>query len=191
MVNNKKYSLKVLPIVNSFEKGQFIGGIAELLELSLSENRTVVILCIGTDQSTGDSFGPLVGSLLVKERCVFPVFGTIEYPVDALNLQQTIKKIYKKFEKPIIFAIDASLGKKEQIGTLYFREGSLCPGKSTYKKLPAVGDFQLCAVVNECDSPFFPSKINETRLYHVYLLANETASIIMQCGKLSTENIKK
>jgi len=184
---DKKYRLKVLPIVNSFEKAQFIGGIAELFDLSLSENRTVVILCIGTDQSTGDSFGPLVGSLLVKGQCLFPVFGTLEYPVDALNLQYTIKKIYKKFENPIVFAVDASLGKKEQIGTLYFREGSLCPGKSTYKKLPAVGDFQLCAVVNECDSPFFPSKINETRLYHVYLLANEAANIIMQCCKLTTK----
>ncbi|MBO1910904.1 DUF1256 domain-containing protein, partial [Microvirga sp. 3-52] len=49
----------------------------------------LVFFCIGTDRSTGDSFGPLTGSRLTEFQAFpFPVFGTLESPLHALNLEQ-------------------------------------------------------------------------------------------------------
>ena len=35
---------------------------------SVLHSRPIVFVCIGTDRSTGDSLGPLIGSLLVRKR---------------------------------------------------------------------------------------------------------------------------
>src|SRR5438445_11299584 len=35
---------------------------------SALHNRPIVFVCIGTDRSTGDSLGPLIGSLLVEKN---------------------------------------------------------------------------------------------------------------------------
>ena len=64
---------------------------ARLYEMILEElergKKGVVFLCIGTDRSTGDSLGPLIGyKLKGKEEADIPVFGTLERPVHAMNL---------------------------------------------------------------------------------------------------------
>src|SRR5690606_31826424 len=52
----------------------------------------VDIVCVGTDRSTGDSLGPFIGSVLLrqKDKGFIPpsvsVYGTIHEPVHALNL---------------------------------------------------------------------------------------------------------
>lgn len=186
MITKENLMLKVIPSTNQLDKETFIQEITYKLESCLEYKREIVILCIGTDCSTGDAFGPLVGSLLKKNDFDLPVYGTIENPVDALNLNDNILFIQQKYNNPIILTVDASLGKKEQIGLLYFKMGSIMPGKAASKKLPKVGDAHLCAVVNELDSRYSPKKIHETRLYHVFLLANETVKILMElCSLLS------
>ena len=46
---------------------------------TLPKDRRVVIVCVGTDRSTGDSLGPLVGTHLHKLRSShFDLFGTLE-----------------------------------------------------------------------------------------------------------------
>lgn len=186
MITKENLRLKVIPSIHQLDKETFIQEITYKLECFFEQKRKIVILCIGTDCSTGDAFGPIVGSLLKKNHFHFPVYGTIENPVDALNLNETILFIQQKYNNPFILTIDASLGKKAQIGSLYFKMGSMIPGKAASKKLPKVGDAQLCAVVNELDSSFFPKKIHETRLYHVYLLASETVKILMEsCQRLN------
>ena len=53
----------------------------------------IAVVCIGTDRSTGDSFGPLVGFMLSRCRIYdFDVYGTIEEPVHAMNLKRPWKK---------------------------------------------------------------------------------------------------
>ena len=44
-------------------------------EMRASGRRQVVFLCIGTDRSTGDSLGPLIGSRLEAEQMNPPVQG--------------------------------------------------------------------------------------------------------------------
>ena len=66
----------------------------KILKSLRSGDRSTVVLCIGTDRATGDALGPLVGSLLSNSQCAYRVYGTLQHPVHALNLNDTIKKIY-------------------------------------------------------------------------------------------------
>ena len=114
-------------------------------------HRDIIILCVGTDRSTGDSLGPLVGTKLL-ELGIFPasnVYGTLHNPVHALNLISTLNFIKKKYKNPYIIAIDASLGDLKDIGKILLLDSPLNPGLILDKKLPSIGDFSILAIVNE------------------------------------------
>lgn len=105
------------------------------------------ILCVGTDRSTGDSLGPFVGEILTRSNYPGQVIGTIHNPVHAINLEKTlIENNY--FTNETVIAVDACLGKAENVGKIYFEKGSLFPGTGVNKSLPQVGDFHIIGVVN-------------------------------------------
>ncbi|HEY8463209.1 MAG TPA: spore protease YyaC [Bacillota bacterium] len=109
----------------------------------------LIILCIGTDRSTGDSLGPLVGSKLISLGLnANNVYGTLDHPVHAVNLHDIIETIFTKHYSPFIIAIDACLGRSESIGYVSIKEGSLQPGTGVNKNLPAIGDLQIVGIVN-------------------------------------------
>lgn len=122
--------------------------IVELLQLAQPE-QTIVVVCIGTDRSTGDALGPLVGTQLDKFRSdLFHIYGTIAQPVHALNLAETIETIHEQFEQPFIIAIDACLGQSSSVGNIQSNIGPVKPGAGVNKQLPEVGDIHITAVVN-------------------------------------------
>ncbi|WNS78094.1 spore protease YyaC [Domibacillus sp. DTU_2020_1001157_1_SI_ALB_TIR_016] len=138
-----------------------------------------VFLCIGSDRSTGDSFGPLVGTMLKEHQVPYQVFGTLSDPVHALNLKTVLKDIQKKKLHSFIFAIDACLGDSHQIGSIHFNEGPFRPGNAVHQALPPVGDYHLKAVVNHFD-PFFPvHSLNHTRLDTVMKLSKKTTALLI------------
>lgn len=110
---------------------------------------SIILLCIGTDRSTGDSLGPLIGYKLSKRRMRnLTIYGTLEHPVHAINLKDTIFEIKKKHPHALIIAVDASLGSSSHIGYVTLGEGSLKPGLGVKKDLPAVGDIFITGIVN-------------------------------------------
>ncbi|RDV84586.1 spore protease YyaC [Ammonifex thiophilus] len=109
----------------------------------------LVLLCIGTDRSTGDALGPLVGSQVAAASCPhYHVYGTLAEPVHAANLQSKLEEIYARHQRPFILAVDASLGKPESVGYINVGEGPIFPGAGVHKNLPPVGDLHITAVVN-------------------------------------------
>ncbi|MCG3087361.1 spore protease YyaC [Sporosarcina cyprini] len=113
------------------------------------DKQSLIFYCIGTDRSTGDALGPLTGSHLSESLIFpFPVVGTLENPLHALNLQEHLDKTRDEHSSPFIVAIDACLGKSESIGHLLFQDGPIYPGKAVGKELPAVGDLSIKGVVN-------------------------------------------
>ena len=128
---------------------QFVTILQTLLEKIREGHNQLVILCMGSDRSTGDALGPLVGSYLIKLGTKNAIIrGTLFEPVHALNLQQNLDDITKKYDSPAILAIDASLGKEKEIGFLKIGEGALYPGAAIQKKLPPVGDIFITGIVN-------------------------------------------
>lgn len=109
----------------------------------------LVVLCIGTDRSTGDALGPLIGSKLsrLQPNKVF-VYGTLDEPVHAVNLPATIEKLERDFSRPYIIAVDACLGRPESVGAIDIGTGSLRPGAGVNKDLPSVGNIYISGIVN-------------------------------------------
>lgn len=108
----------------------------------------LIYVCIGTDRSTGDTFGPLVGTRLEREG--FTVYGTLDNPIHAVNLQDELPKIKERAirEGRLIMAIDACLGRTESVGQIKIARGSLKPGTGVNKDLPSVGDLSAIGIVN-------------------------------------------
>ncbi|ADG83822.1 spore protease YyaC [Thermincola potens] len=110
--------------------------------------RPKVVVCIGSDRSTGDSLGPLVGTnLLRKKDHPFQVMGSLESPVHASNLAEYLK-ILETMNNPVIMAVDACLGNLDSVGFINIGQGSLKPGAGVNKCLPAVGDLHITGIVN-------------------------------------------
>jgi putative sporulation protein YyaC len=130
-------------------------------------------VCIGTDRSTGDALGPLVGSLL--QEAGYPhVIGTLEQPCDASNLPIRLAEIPAG---ATVIAIDAGLGQPGSVGLFQVSNQPLVPGKSVGKSLPAVGDYAIAAFVN-ADGPRQISILQSTSLYRVMEMAKQLAGAI-------------
>ncbi|MCG5252831.1 spore protease YyaC [Brevibacillus agri] len=153
-----------------------------LIQQASREQREVVFLCIGSDRSIGDALGPLVGTMLVEAGVTHRVYGTLEEPVHAFNLEPTLKAIKRQFRQPLIIGIDAGLGEKEQVGAVILKEGPLLPGRALQKMLPPVGDYHLTGVVNYLDPLPATQFLNDTRLYTVRKLAKTMVSVIASAG---------
>lgn len=142
-----------------------------LLEINRKDTQPIIILCIGTDRVTGDSLGPLVGHQLHALANSFIVYGNLEQPVHAINLIETMEKIYEEYENPYVIAIDASLGSKDHIGYVTLRQGPLKPGQGISKDLPAIGDISITGIVNLSGRPG-AFLLQNTRLYTVMKLVD-------------------
>lgn len=122
----------------------------ELFRLVSSTNKSykrIAVVCIGSDRSTGDCFGPLVGHMLSKYSIYdFDLYGTIHEPVHALNIVDTLSKIDTSNE--LVIAVDASIGNLSQVGHIGIAHKSIKPGSGVGKDLPPVGDISLTGVVS-------------------------------------------
>ncbi len=112
------------------------------------DKQDLIILCIGTDRSTGDALGPLTGTKLRSFNPYPHVYGTLDNPVHASNLHDNIQSIQRNFDNPFIIAVDACLGRLESVGCVSLGRGSLKPGAAVNKDLPAVGNAYVTGIVN-------------------------------------------
>jgi putative sporulation protein YyaC len=149
-----------------------IAGAITILMSGLKErNRQRLVICIGSDRSTGDSLGPLVGAYL--KQLSLPrtsVWGTLADPVHALNLEQYTKRLKNDLAQPLVIAVDASLGKPGSVGLIEVGRGPLMPGAGVNKKLPPVGHIYLSGIVNL--GGFMEQMVlQSTRLFHVFEIA--------------------
>lgn len=133
----------------------------------------LTFLCIGTDRSTGDSLGPWVGSMLV-EQGFNRVIGTLEFPCDANSLPNLVPKLA---QMGTIVAIDACLGRSENVGAYLVKNGPLIPAQSVGKGLAAIGSYSIAGVVNALSpKPYWT--LQSTSLFHVMGMAREISDSI-------------
>lgn len=152
----------------------------KLKEVLCKTSKEIIFLCIGSDRSTGDSLGPMVGTMLREKNIPLPVYGTLQEPVHALNIKRVLKDIHETYAEPFILGIDACLGDEREVGFIFIKEGSFIPGNALNKVLPSVGNYHMKAIVNYLD-PMSPiQSLNSTRLYTVLKLAEIMTKIITQ-----------
>lgn len=178
MIKNKISYFNTAEKLSDIEFGKTL---ANLIKNNAYENQVIVFLCIGTDRATGDCLGPIIGYKLSKHSpSNYFVYGTLEHPVHAKNLDQTIQEINSTYEDPFIIAIDASLGKSQHIGYVTLGEGPLKPGAGVDKELPHVGNLFITGIVNF--SGFLDHMLLQTtRLNVVMSLADHICKGIWHC----------
>jgi putative sporulation protein YyaC len=155
-----------------------------LLSIPGAANRPIVFVCIGTDRSTGDSLGPLVGTLL-EEKGInsFHIYGTLDDPIHAVNLEEKLQEISTKHLDPYLIGIDACLGRMKNVGVIQVGDGPVKPGAGVNKELPAVGDIHITGIVNVSGfMEFFV--LQNTRLNLVMKMAKTIANGIYQASLL-------
>jgi putative sporulation protein YyaC len=160
-------------IVNGAER--FSEDFTRRLEGRRRHFKELVFLCIGSDRATGDCLGPIVGQSLsaMKVRLFnMKVYGSLENPVHAVNLDSIMGRIYRENEKPLIVAIDAAVGRSEEnVGFIVIGSGPVKPGASVNKNLPVVGDMFISGIVNTCVGGNSITVIQNTRLNTVMNMA--------------------
>lgn len=143
--------------------------------------KELVLLCIGTDRSTGDSLGPIVGHKLSHSLLKYNyvhLHGTLDEPVHAKNLQERMNSIRGSLDNPFIIAIDACLGGANRVGYIAINKGPLKPGAGVNKDLPAVGNISITGIVNLGG-------------YMEYLvLQNTRLSLVMKMADILVQSIK-
>ncbi|GAF66353.1 hypothetical protein BTS2_3253 [Bacillus sp. TS-2] len=160
--------------------------------LSFIENQTkkpLVIVCIGTDRSTGDSLGPLIGSKLESAKLKnFDVFGTLKDPVHAVNMKEKMDIITIQYEEPFIIAIDACLGKMKNVGEITISDGPVRPGAAVKKDLPSIGDIHMTGIVNIGGMMEY-FVLQNTRLFTVMSMADMMAKLLIEADQWIEQSV--
>ncbi|WP_019243390.1 MULTISPECIES: spore protease YyaC [Bacillus] len=157
-----------------------------LTYLPTNNQNPIVIVCIGTDRSTGDSLGPLVGTFLSeKTKLPFHIYGTLEDPIHAVNLKEKLLEIKSNHPNAFIIAVDACLGRMKNVGSIQVCNGPVKPGAGVNKDLPEVGNIHINGIVNVSGfMEFFV--LQNTRLSLVLNMARTIADGIYFAGQRVT-----
>ncbi len=174
---------------NSFQRsaaGEFAGRLETLIreEARRKKKQSIVFLCIGTDRSTGDSLGPLVGYKLRESRLSGAlVFGTLDRPVHAMNLDHYLEVLRVCYRDALVVAVDASVGRGEHVGYVTLGRGALKPGLGVSKELRSVGDLFITGIVGSCGT-YDPLMLQSVRLSVVMRMADCISRSICLVEKL-------
>lgn len=124
------------------------------------------VMAIGSDRTTGDCLGPLVGEYLSGVG-PFVVYGTLDEPLHAANMGHIVGGV-----EGFTVAIDAALG--SPVGGVSVRRGALVPGAAFGRELPHVGDIAISALVCETGALGF-ERLRSVRLGFVRDVAHTIA----------------
>lgn len=152
-------------------------------------NKNTVIVCIGTDRYIGDCLGPLVGTLLIHKHFPLPVYGTINEPIHALNIENKLDKIKSKHKNCNIIGIDACLGDPNNIGEIQVRDVPVHPGKGVGKSLPNVGETSIIGIVDSNSQKNMFSSSNNIRLNLVLSMSKVILHSLIHAYYLHYNNI--
>ena len=145
----------------NYSDDDVIQMLSSVLKTIINEN--TIVVCIGTDRAIGDTLGPLVGTILKNSNFKYPVYGTLDNPIHALNIYESI---------------DACLGSQSNIGNIQIREGPILPGKGVGKKLPQIGNYSIVGIVDKIDENNKLS-FNNIRLSFILDLAETIALALL------------
>lgn len=114
--------------------------------------KNILFVCIGNGKIIGDSLGPLIGTVLEKNKRLIQnnvkidVIGTFENPILYYNVEEFIKKIDSQDYSEIVI-IDSALGSKENIGKVMITPAEILIGVGVNRGRMVKGDIILKGVV--------------------------------------------
>lgn len=167
-MENKNYSF------NIFNDYTHDGIFQALLECN-PENKRPIFICIGSDLVLGDSLGPLVGTFLKNKNVQSYVYGTLNYPITAKEVEYARTYLKQMHPNSITVAIDAAVGNNQDVGLIKVQNKGLKPGLGVEKNLGIVGDVSIIGVVAGKSQQNY-NLFNLTRLNLIYSMSEKIAS---------------
>lgn len=158
---------------NVFNEYSIDGIYQAINKLNVSKKKPIIV-CVGSDLVLGDSLGPLIGTLLRKRNFTGYVYGTLNAPITAKEIEYAKKYITLMHPNSLLIAIDACIGKSEDVGIIRVSNGGLKPGLGVNKNLGEIGDVSITGIVAGKSKDNF-NLYNLTRLNLVYKMAEKIA----------------
>lgn len=123
-------------------------------EFKKYNKKEIIVVNIGTDKCTGDSFAPFLGSYMEDNKFSISFYGTLEEPIHALNIHKRIREIEDIHKNAFIIALDSSMSSSDKVGNITVRNKPVEAGASLDKDLPSVGDVSIIYNVVGLNSGF-------------------------------------
>ena len=166
-------------------------GISQALGTFNVTNKHPIIICIGSDLVLGDSLGPIVGTMLRKKNARPYIYGTLNFPITAKEIEYARTYLKQMHPDCISIAIDAAIGDANDIGLIKVADGGLKPGLGVNKELGTVGDIGIIGIVAAKSIQNY-NLFNATRLSLVYKMAEKIADgiekFLFNSSRLSSFN---
>ena len=142
--------------------------------LSHSGAALPIVVCVGSDLVIGDSLGPLTGSMLAfkTQGLGAYIYGTLQNPITAKEVKYLKDFLRKTHPGRAIIAVDAAVGRVEDIGIVKITSSPLSPGAGANKQLGSFGDATVLGVVAEKSMGNY-ALFNNTRLRLVHTMADK------------------
>lgn len=139
-----------------------VRGISSALE-NLVCGKETVFVCVGSDLVVGDCLGPLCGTYIKNNIQNTYVYGTLDLPITAKQINSVSANIKKLHPNSCVVVVDACVGTEEEIGLIKVQNKGIKPGLGVNKNLRSIGDVSIVGVVAEKTYNNYPL-YNFTRL---------------------------
>ena len=110
---------------------------------------SLVLAFIGSDANIGDSLAPLCGSLFKGDFGRVFTYGSLDLPITAKEVPYFASFLQKTHPLSTVIAIDAAIGKSEDVGLIKVQSCGIKPGLGVDKDLPKIGDFSIIGILGE------------------------------------------
>lgn len=147
-------------------------GVLSALRKFIAAKRAPVIVCIGSDRVSGDSLGPITGSML-KNKLTLPevfVLGSLESTITAKEVRYLNEFLRETFAKRTIICVDSAVGSLSDVGVIKISDAPLLPGSGINKRLGQIGDVSVQGVVAE-KGFLSKSALTEVKMGMVYKMS--------------------
>lgn len=150
-------------------------GISQALEKCNPDNNKPIIICVGSDLVLGDSLGPLVGTMLKQKSLLCYIYGTLNFPITAKEVDYAKRYLKEMHPHSKIIAIDAAVGNNDDVGLVRIVNKGLKPGLGVEKDLGLIGDISIIGIVAGKSIQNY-NLFNLTRLNLIFKMAESIAS---------------
>lgn len=148
-------------------------GTALAIRKIVNDNNMPVIICIGSDCVSGDSLGPMTGTLLKRKLKIHnvPVLGCLETTITAKEIKYLDYFIRATLKDRTIITVDAAVGKEDEVGLIRISDTPLKPGSGLNKNLGEIGKVNIQGVVAE-KTIISSLNLNNVRMNMIYKMAD-------------------
>jgi putative sporulation protein YyaC len=146
------------------------------------KGKKIVFVNIGTEKYIGDSFAPLLGSMLQCKLDIIKIYGTLDETINGRNMIEELEHINKKYKNDFIIGVDAAFSDDYDNCNEDFiiRKESFKPGEGVGKNhLPHIGNACIKFCIRNDEEDHFDS-LKKPNIKEIYNRTKKAADFIFE-----------